>query len=233
MRKSILIQALVTALLSVTITPSAFALDKCKILKRQHAELNEKKSDLEKMEMIHREQVEAKEIRDRLLNGDEVTEIKLLAEALDDEVKNIYKDQIDQAKYAGVSVGAVIFSTYLIKKINKNLSLKRTFMAQFRMADRRFARVTLNAALVFSIGSTFWLAYSIKENQDKKKMLAELIVKLNSIRDLTEDLLDLREEVDEMEVVFNIQLEKLLFENGVEVVKGQDDEITLNCPEKK
>lgn len=229
MKKSILIQALIASLITLSM-PSAYALDKCKAVKLMQKELNEKKSDLEKLEAIHREQVEAKEIADRLMNGDEVTEIRLLAEALDEEVGNISSDQKDQGKLVGVSVGAVILSSYIMKKLNKqSVGFKRKFLAQALPKDRRFARHTLNAALVFSVASTFWLAYSIKENQDKKKMLAELVKKLNKIKDLTEEVLDLREEVDEREVTFNLKLEEVLYEGLVEVMTSADGKRTLNC----
>jgi hypothetical protein len=82
------------------------------------------------------------------------------------------------------------------------------------------------------VASTFWLAYSIKENQDKKKMLAELVTKLNKIKDLTEEVLDLREAVDEREVTFNIKLEELVYENLVEVITSDDGKQSLNCLSK-
>ncbi|MBK25178.1 MAG: hypothetical protein CME70_14385 [Halobacteriovorax sp.] len=229
MKKSILIQTLIAALLTLSM-PSAYALDKCKAVKLMQKDLNEKKKDLEKLEAIHREQVEAKEIADRLMNGDEITEIRLLAEALDEEVGNISKDQKTQGKYVGATVGAVILSSYIIKKLNKgSVGFKRKFLAQALPKDRRFGRHTLNAALVFSLASTFWLAYSIKENQDKKTMLAELVNKLNKIKDLTEEVLDLREEVEEREVTFNLKLEEILYEGLVEVITSNDGKQTLNC----
>lgn len=233
MTKSILIQALIASLLTLSM-PNAYALDKCKIVKRMKADLDEKKSDLSKIEEIHRQQVEAKEIADRLMNGDEISEIRLLAEALDEEVGNISKDQVNQGKTAAASVGAVILSTYIIKKLNRSSNgLKRKFLAQALPKDRRFARHTLNAALVLSVASTFWLAYSIKENQDKKKMLAELVNKLNSIKDLTEELIDLREEIDEREVSYNLKLEELIFEGLIEIDSDNSGKEVLNCLKAK
>lgn len=232
MRKSILIQALIAALLTLSM-PNAYALDKCKIVKRMKSELDEKKSDLSKLEAIHSEQVEAKEIADRLMNGDEISEIRLLAEALDEEVGNISKDQVSQGKTVAASVGSVILSSYIIKKLNRSsVGFKRKFLAQAIPKDRRFMRHTLNAALVLSVASTFWLAYSIKENQDKKVMLAELVSKLNSIKDLTEELLDLREEIDEREVTYNLKLEDLVFDGQVEVSRDKAGKEILNCINK-
>ena len=233
MKKSIIIQALIASLITLSM-PSAYAIDKCKVVKRMKSELDEKKSDLGKLEAIHREQVEAKEIADRLMNSDEITEIRLLADALDEEVGNISADQKSQGKYVAASVGSVILSSYIIKKLNKgSRGFKRKILAQAFPKDRRFGRHTLNAALIFSVASTFWLAHSIKENQDKKKMLAELVNKLNKIKDLTEEVLDLREEVDEREVSYNLKLEELIYEGLVEVVNGEDGKEILNCIEKK
>lgn len=228
MKKSIIISILI----SLFIQPS-FALDKCKILKRVHSQLNEKKADLLKLEEIHAEQVEAREISDRLMNGDEISEIGLLAEALDEEVSSLSEDQKTSAMKGAASTGAIILSSYIIKKLNKtSIGFKRKFLAQALPKDRKFTRHTLNAALVLSVASTFWLAYSIKENQDKKKMLAELVNKLNRIKDLTEEVIDLREEIDEREVTFNIQLEELVYEDLVEVIVGDNGKQTLNCLKK-
>ncbi|MFT6069101.1 MAG: hypothetical protein ACJAT2_000422 [Bacteriovoracaceae bacterium] len=228
MKKSIIL----TILLSLTLQP-AFAIDKCKILKRLHHQLLEKKADLSNLEQIHDEQVKAKEISDRLMNGDEISEIRLLAEALDDEVNNIGEEQKSSAYKSGASVGAIILSSYIMKKLNKtSVGFKRKFLAQALPKDRKFTRHTLNAALVLSVASTFWLAYSIKENQDKKKMLAELVNKLNRIKDLTEEVIDLREEVDEREVTFNIKLEELVYEDLVELVTSDNGKQTLNCLSK-
>ncbi len=228
MKKSIIM----TILLSLFMQP-AFAIDKCKILKRMQSQLLEKKADLINLEQIHDEQVKAKEISDRLMNGDEISEIRLLAEALDDEVTNIGGEQKDAAYQGAASVGAIILSSYIMKKLNKtSVGFKRKFLAQALPKDRKFTRHTLNAALVLSVASTFWLAYSIKENQDKKKMLAALVNKLNRIKDLTEEVIDLREEVDEREVTFNIKLEELVFEDLVELVTSDDGKQTLNCLSK-
>lgn len=228
MKKSII----TCLLLSLFIQP-AMALDKCKVLKRMQSQLDEKKSDLLKLEQIHAEQVEAREISDRLMNGDEISEIRLLAEALDDEVLNIGEEQRTNIMKGAASTGAIILSSYIIKKLNKtSVGFKRKFLAQALPKDRKFTRHTLNAALVLSVASTFWLAYSIKENQDKKKMLAELVTKLNKIKDLTEEVLDLREAVDEREVTFNIKLEELVYENLVEVITSDDGKQSLNCLSK-
>ena len=62
-----------------------------------------------------------------------------------------------------------------------------------------------------------------------KKMLADLVKKLNKIKDLTEEVLDLREEVDEREVTFNLKLEEVLYEGLVEVMTSADGKRTLNC----
>jgi hypothetical protein len=223
---------IITILFSLLIGP-ALALDKCKILKRVHAQLKEKKSDLLKLEEIHAEQVAAKEISDRLMNGDEISEIRLLAEALDDEVISIGGEQKSDFIEGGVSTGAIILSSYIIKKLNRtSIGFKRKFLAQALPKDRKFTRHTLNAALVLSVASTFWLAYSIKENQDKKKMLAALVTKLNRIKDLTEEVIDLREEVDEREVTFNIKLEELVYEDLIEVITTESGKQSLNCLSK-
>lgn len=220
---------IISLLIGLFLQP-AFALNKCKVLKRMQGQLIEKKSDLLKLSQIHAEQVEAREISDRLMNGDEISEIRLLAEALDDEVLSINGEQRSDTMTAVATTGAIILSSYIIKKLNKtSIGVKRKFLAQALPKDRRFVRHTLNAGLVLAVGSTFWLAYSIKENQDKKQMLAELINKLNKIKDLTEEVIDLREEVDEREVTFNIMLEELIYENIVDVTRADDGNQILNC----
>lgn len=231
MRETLLIK-IITASFLLAFMPSAHALNKCKIIKRLKSELELKKSDLQKIEAIHRQQVKAKEISSELINSDEIAEIRLLAEALDEEVLSIEEGQVYEAKGVAASIGAVILSSYIIKKLNrKSVGLKRKILAQAmpKENNRRFTRHSLNAALIFSVASTYVLSKSIKENQDKKQMLTSLIIKLNSIKDLTEDLIDLREEVDEREVTFNIRLEELVFNNIVEVEVDSDSKEVIYC----
>ena len=65
---------------------------------------------------VHQDQIEAREIQERLLHGENVREIGLLAEAIEEEVQGIETVQQKQVMGFSISFGSVIISFIAYKE---------------------------------------------------------------------------------------------------------------------
>lgn len=200
-------------LFSVLIPFQALALDKCQVIKKMEARLHEDRDSLGLMRSIHHDQIAAREIQQRLLHGEDVREIGLLAEAIEEEVLGIETEQQKQAIGFTVSTGSLIVASYIFKRINadsRGLALKtRLFRSIGGVPGKRLAKLGVNSALLISLSSTVYLAYQWNINRKHKNYLKDLVFKLNSIRDLAEDIITLRNKIENDTVNFELKIEEL------------------------
>jgi len=206
----------------------AFALDKCKIILKTEERLKKDLESLAMLKRVHQDQTEAAEIRERLLHGENVREIGILSEAIEEEVRGIENVQQKQAMGFAISTGSVIVASFIIKRLNKDsagLALKtRLFKAVAPRGRYKLVKHGINSALLLSLASSFYLAYQWNQNREHKSFLKELVKKLNSVRDLTEQIVTLKNKIENDTVAFQLKVEELEDEGLLEIREGK-----INC----
>ncbi len=217
----------ITALLLGLINP-AFAIDKCKIIKKSEERLKRDLESLAMLKRVHQDQIEAREIKERLLHGEDVREIGLLSEAIEEEVSGVESLGQKQAMGFAISTGSVIVAGYIIKRLNKDsagLALKtKLFKAVLPRGRNYLAKHAVNTTLLIGLASSFYLAYQWNENRQHKNFLKELVKKLNSIRDLSEQIITLKNKIENDTVAFQLKVEELEDEGLLEIKNGE-----INC----
>lgn len=205
-----------------------YALDKCKIIKKSEERLKKDLESLAMLQRVHQDQIEAREIKERLLHGEDVREIGLLSEAIEEEVQGVENVSQKQAMGFAVSTGSVIVAGYIIKRLNKDsagMALKtKLFRAVIPRGRHVPAKHAVNTTLLVGLASSFYLAYQWNQNREHKNFLKELVVKLNSIRDLSEQIITLKNKIENDTVAFQLKVEELEDEGILEIKNGE-----INC----
>ena len=211
--------------LFLPVLDTAYAIDKCKIIKKSEMRLKKNLESLKILRKVHQDQIEAREIQERLLHGENVREIGLLAEAIEEEVQGIETVQQKQVMGFSISVGSVIISSFIIKRLNKDTAGQALRTRLFRAVKPRtgsfLAKNAVNTAFLVSIASTFYLAYQWNQNRDHKNFLKEMVKKLNSVRDLSEQILTLKDKIENDTVAFQLKVEELEDEGLLELRNGE------------
>lgn len=203
----------------------AYAIDKCKIIKTSEERLKKDLESLAMLRKVNQDQIEAREIQERLLHGENVREIGLLSESIEEEVQGVESVQQKQAMGFGISVGSVIVASYIIKRINRDSAgqtLKtRLFKSVVPRGRYSLAKHAVNSTLLVSLASTFYLAYHWNQNREHKNFLKEMVKKLNSVRDLSEQITTLKNKIENDTVAFQIKVEELEDEGLLEIRDGE------------
>lgn len=208
---------------------NSYAIDKCKMVKAMDQRLEQDKESLNMLKKIHHEILQAKELKRRILNGEDILEVALLAEAIEEEVQGIKSYDEKVKKGLVISTGSAMLAGFVWFKVNRDtrgLGLgKRLFHSVIpkpgSTPGRMLSKVGVNMVLLVSISSTFWLGKQLKENYEKKNLLRDLIKKINKIKDLSGEILVLSNKIDNDQILLDMKIEELEDEGIIEYIDGE------------
>ena len=207
------LNSLIITLLTLSLSTQAFAIDKCKVVKAMDQGLNQDKDSLVMLKKIHHEILEAKELKRRIIDGENIREVGILAEAIEEEVQGIETYDEKVKKGLVVSTGSAMLALYIWTRVNRdtrgiNLG-KRIFKSVVTTQGKLLKKISVNMVLIVSIASTFWLSRQLINNHNRRSILAGLIVKINKIKDLTGEILMLTNKIDNDQVLLDMKIEEL------------------------
>ena len=197
----------------------------CKMVKIKAMALKKEQENLAKMESLQDQLLEATRLRDQLIERDNPLEIENAEEDLINEMALIAESNGGEIKKGVASVGGILLFGYIIKRMNKSTkgqNLKARLIGHLFTKDKAFIRLTVNGAFLFSLASSFYVGYRLYDNHKRKLSLKEVIEKLNQLKDQTNQLITLREEVEELQICYEFNLEELI-ELGL--AKLEDDKL--------
>lgn len=216
--------------LSLTVQAQSSRLTKCRLVKHFQQQINEDRESLAMLERLQSEKMQAREIMTQVDDYDDVHEIRLLAEALEEEAGILQEDQsLNVTGAVGTSIGSVMLAAYIVKSVNadtRGLSLRQRIYQGAVMPQRgqRLRKYGFNSALIFGVASTFWLAREIRANQNERNFLYEIIERLNRLRDVSEEIVMLRSQIEDKELILSERIMELEDE-GLAKVVGPEPEI--------
>ncbi len=179
----------------------------CQQFQMIQLEITQQNNDLRKLRELHRLKLQADEIKNQILNSESEREILILAERIEEQVNEERGARTFNAAGAGVSVGAIMLSSYFLRKIargTQGLALKDRIIAQVKPTGQGAAvRTLINSSLFVSVVGTLWLGYRVTQNQSQIAHLGSLIDQLNGLSDLSSQIRTLDDHLEEM----SIQLE--------------------------
>lgn len=179
----------------------------CQQFQMIQSEITQQNNDLRKLRDLHRLKLQAEEIKSQLLNSESEREILILAERIEEQVNEERGSRTFNATGTGVSIGAIMLSSYFLRKISsgtQGLALKDRIIAQVKPTGQgALVRTLINSTLFMSVVGTLWLGYRVTQNQSQISHLGSLIDQLNELRDLSSQIRTLDDHLEEM----SIQLE--------------------------
>lgn len=210
-------QKLILALISYVLlmSPMAMAQDeinKCLMLKEQQNLLMRDRELLSKMNLLQNEKQQAEQLREHLLSGATPREIALFTEDQVNELALIAENEDVEAITGVASVGALMVTTYIIKRLNTDTRgqafLKRLQMQLFPK-KRIFVKSLLNTSFLLAIAGSLYSGVRIYQNQQKKKDLKSIINDLNELKDLSEKIVSMKDNIESQEIAYHLNAEEL------------------------
>jgi hypothetical protein len=217
------------ALISLSLTAqTAFAIDKCKVVKAMDKRLETEKESLNMIKKINHEILEAQELKRRIVNGEDIREVALLAEAIEEEVQGIKTYDQKVKKGLIISTGSAMLAGYIWTRVNRDTRGMRLgariFKSIIPTQGKLLKKISVNMMLLVSVASTFWLGHQLSENYNQRNLLASLIKKINKIKDLTGEILMLANKIDNDQVLLDMKIEELEDQGIIEYNDGE-----INC----
>jgi len=209
--------------LSLVFSFKSFASYKCEFAKKEQALIEKYENDLRRLEAINSTRMEDPELRVRLKNSEDEAEVGVLAEQLDEEVQALTGAQFRLGAEMAASTGAIIVSRIVVKKLKAlpdNHKLKIKYFKEVKIGSglKKSIKGALNFSSLMFIASDIYIGYKLKENHDKKKLLARLIVDLNKMEhDLNEKIIPLKEELTAMNIEFDEMIQDLIQDEVIEI----------------
>ena len=219
---------LVTLISLTLVSHNAYALDKCKLVKVMDKRLETEKESLNMLKKVNHEILEAQELKRRIVNGEDIREVALLAEAIEEEVQGI--ETYDQKIKTGlvISTGSAMLAGYIWTRVNRDtrgMRLgSRIFKSIIPTQGKLLKKISVNMVLLVSVASTFWLGHQLSENYNQRNLLAALIKKINRIKDLTGEIIMLTNKIDNDQVLLDMKIEELEDQGIIEYNDGE-----INC----
>ncbi len=198
----------------------------CRMVKLKKKVINQKREEFKKLEELQARLMEAKAIRERLINKNSTREIENLEEDTINELALIAEGN-ERNAYEGVaSLGGILLFSYLIHDLKRKGRKSLVGRLSVKMGTSHLAEfsrlILLRGGLGISIFTTFYVGHKFFRNYQKKIELKEVIEKLNQIQDQTENIITIQDELEEMDICFEIQLEELIERN---LAKTKEEEI--------
>ncbi|GEM_PF-2237001 len=158
----------------------------------------------------------ANRLNGRLMDPENSFELIKVEEQINDEIGSINDSDNTQLRRGIGSIGGLIISSITISVMNKSTkgqAFKRRLMAQLFPSEKKIMRWTLNAALIVSLALGFFAAFKMFENYKEKVTLKKMIEILSTIKDQADNMATLKEELDELESCYWLQVDQLLDSN--------------------
>ncbi len=208
-------------------TLSAAGLDPCKMIATLKARIEMDREQLQSVADLYHSKLAAQALRerlpelisdpktitlaDRLETDQEINNtILLLADALDRSAEGLNDDSIDILALEGVSVGALILSSYIVKRMHKDQQgLKAIFMAHFKTpatGKAKYLRYGVNMSMLAGVIGTLYLGHRTYKNTMNARELRSIMRELEAISIDVEQMVTLRNQIEE-DVVRIEQLE--------------------------
>tara|TARA_R110002049_G_scaffold280083_4_gene459324 strand:- start:487 stop:1167 length:681 start_codon:yes stop_codon:yes gene_type:complete len=216
-----------TLILSLFVTSASFAqgLDKCAFMKSKEIKIQEMKEALAAMQDLQAERSRAREIRDLLVDTTDSREIALLAEALDDEARALQADgRFNRNVAIGTGLGSFILAGLMIKRMKSSaegVTVMAKLMNGLKSGNKTAVGKILTGTFVFALATTFWFSSRVSEINDSREFLVSLVVKLDSLKDLADQIIGLQEELEQEEISFAIRVDDLRADGVLEYTNGE------------
>lgn len=188
-------------------------IDRCGFMKMKQSRIEDMRAALKSMQDLQDERSRARDIRDLLVDTNDSREIALLAEALDNEAKALASDGGFNRNIAvGSGLGSVILAGILYSRLKSSAqgaNVLARLMTAIKGANKTLVGKILTGSFVVSIASALWFAKRAGEISDKREFLVTLIAKLDTLKDLADQIVALEEELEQEEIAFRMRLDEL------------------------
>lgn len=163
------------------------------------------------------DQVEAAQrVSNRILSAEDEFEVMNVESQVREEIEAISQNNNTQITKGAASLGGIVLFSLIIKKMMKSTrgqSLKRRLIAQIWSQDKKIIKTGINIGLVFSIAMGVFAGIKLFENYKEQATLNDMIKLLNQVKDQASNILTIKEELDEMEACYWLQVDQLLEKN--------------------
>ncbi len=205
----------------------ATQLDPCKMIATFKARIETDRAKLMSVSDLYQSKLEAQELRSRLpdlitdaqtisladrleTDQDINNTILLLADALERSAGELGSDSVDILPLEGLSVGALVLSTYIVKRMHRDQKgLKAIFMAHFKTPSSgktKYLRYGVNMSMLAGVIGTLYLGHRTYKNTLNARELRSIMRELEAISIDAEQIVTLRGQIEE-DVVRIEQLE--------------------------
>lgn len=221
---------ILTLIISLLLSSTAYAqgINKCAFMQSKYARIEEMREALNAMKELQAERSHAQEIRDLLVDTHDSREIALLAEALEEESQALQAEgSFNRNVVIGSGLGSLILAGLIIKKMRKSVegaNLAARLIAAIKSANKTVVGKILTGTFVVSIAASIWFGSRLNEISDQRKFLVSLIAKLDALKDLSDQIVALTEELEQEEIAFSLRVEDLQAEGILEYRQG-----VINC----
>lgn len=215
-----------TLIFSLLLSSTAYAqgLNKCAFMQSKQARIQEMREALEAMQDLQSERSKAQEIRDLLVDTQDSREIALLAEALEEEARALQSEgRFNRNIVIGSGLGSLILAGLIIKKMKKTAegaNLAARLITAIKSANKTAIGKILTGTFVVSIAASFWFGSRMSEISDQRAFLISLVTKLDALKDLSDQIIALQEELEQEEIAFALRVEELQAEEVLEIRNG-------------
>lgn len=158
------------------------------------------------------EKLASEKLEKRIIDTENDLELLNVEEQINDEIGEIGINNTQQYYKGAASVGGLVLFSFVIKRMTRSTrgqAFKRRLMAQLFPSENRIVKTGVNIGLVISIASGFFALYKLYENKQEQRTLDEMIALINQIKDQTDSIITLKEELDEMDVCYWLQFDQL------------------------
>lgn len=205
--------SLILAFTLLNLSVAHAQIDRCGFMKMKQSRIEDMRAALKAMQDLQDERSRARDIRDLLVDTNDSREIALLAEALDNEAKALASDGGFNRNIAvGSGLGSVILAGILYSRLKSSAqgaNVLARLMTAIKGANKTLVGKILTGSFVVSIASALWFAKRAGEIADKREFLVTLIAKLDTLKDLADQIVALEEELEQEEIAFKMRVDEL------------------------
>lgn len=205
--------SLILAFTLLNLSVAHAQIDRCGFMKMKQSRIEDMRAALKAMQDLQDERSRARDIRDLLVDTNDSREIALLAEALDNEAKALASDGGFNRNIAvGSGLGSVILAGILYSRLKSSAqgaNVLARLMSAIKGANKTLVGKILTGSFVVSIASALWFAKRAGEIADKREFLVTLIAKLDTLKDLADQIVALEEELEQEEIAFKMRVDEL------------------------
>lgn len=203
-------------------------IDKCAFMTAKQNRIQEMRDALAAMRELQDERSRAREIRDLLVDTNDSREIALLAEALANEADAYQAESRSNRNIAiGSGLGATILAGLMIKRMKSSAqgaNIMARLMNAIKSSNKKAIGKILTSTFVISVAASVWFGIRMNDISDKRKFLISLIAKLDALKDLSDQIVALSEELEQEEISFALRIDELQSQGVLEYTNG-----TIKC----